>query len=198
MTAAEPRAVQLRAVLEALAPDTDADKLTRLANALALHGQLYRAAGPAAARRGTVPALRSLERVHRAMSSLADAVDDLGADESLILERQVDHGPFSLTVLNSLSAWNDRVLEAHRELSAGPELPTVDHRPRKPEAQMIARRCARLFHALTGKPATIVTKDGVARGPFLAFVRDVFRILEIDASPETWAKRAVKDRRPEG
>ena len=49
------------------------------------------------------------------------------------------------------------------------------------------------FHDLTGTlPTVTTTVDGRASGPFLALVAAVFSAAEIKASPETFARKAVK------
>jgi hypothetical protein len=64
------------------------------------------------------------------------------------------------------------------------------------QATRIAEYLKQYFPLLTGKPATVSTRseDGKAYGPFLDAVTEIFRILRIDASPETYA-RQVPNRR---
>jgi hypothetical protein len=59
----------------------------------------------------------------------------------------------------------------------------------------VARMSARAFVSLTGKPATVPTRDGSAYGPFLGLVTAAFLATDIAASPEYWARMTVKEKR---
>ena len=61
-------------------------------------------------------------------------------------------------------------------------------RPRKGRAERIASAAASVFERLTGKPSTLRHSEGVAYGPFLDFLKDVFKACGITASAEAQAK----------
>ncbi len=71
----------------------------------------------------------------------------------------------------------------------------VGIKPRKYAASDVAREAAELYDHLTGKPATITTstQTATAQGKFLDFVTGLFEVLEINASPEAAARKAIKE-----
>lgn len=71
---------------------------------------------------------------------------------------------------------------------------TRSSKPSKTAAWEVAKQAKYTYQTLTGKRATVATKDGKAYGPFLDFVANIFRATGIKASPETWAREAVKTR----
>jgi hypothetical protein len=66
-------------------------------------------------------------------------------------------------------------------------------RPKKQAAKAIAANAAANFELLTGRRATLSTPTagGKASGAFLDFLSEVFKILGVDASPESQAKVAI-------
>lgn len=70
----------------------------------------------------------------------------------------------------------------------------TNSKPTKTTAEHVAIECAYAFEALTDQKAAVRTSssDGRAYGPFLDFVNDTFRTLDISASAETWARNARK------
>lgn len=72
---------------------------------------------------------------------------------------------------------------------------TIPRRKTQGYPQAVADTLAFFYQGLTGKPATIVTKDGTAGGPFLNLVAAVFKELKFKASPESCARTAVRRRR---
>lgn len=75
----------------------------------------------------------------------------------------------------------------------GPEFGRRTGKPTKTAALFSAAECAKAYHALSDAKPTVRTKDGTAYGPFLEFVTDIFLALDIEASPETWARIAAKE-----
>jgi hypothetical protein len=68
----------------------------------------------------------------------------------------------------------------------------VISKPKKTQEGKIALAVAQIYHGQTGERPTVRTKDGVAYGPFLDLLRDVYEILEVAASPEDQARRVAK------
>jgi hypothetical protein len=70
-------------------------------------------------------------------------------------------------------------------------------RPRDFRSAAVARIGAGVYEVLTGTKAGVSTnfRTGERGGPFVRFLRDVFDALEIDGSPESQAKTAVKRHR---
>ncbi|MBL6427873.1 MAG: hypothetical protein HOY44_10140 [Maritimibacter sp.] len=68
-------------------------------------------------------------------------------------------------------------------------------RPKKTQASFVALECYDAFTDLSGREARVATDGGKAYGPFLDFVTSSFAALNIEASPETWARNAVRYRR---
>ena len=68
-----------------------------------------------------------------------------------------------------------------------PTMPARDTKPPKDHARNVAKSSAVLFQQFTGKKptASVGTKDPIS---FVNFLRDIFRICEIDASAQTYAK----------
>lgn len=75
---------------------------------------------------------------------------------------------------------------------------SLDHLPEKiakgktqPDAQVVAGNCAFYYYWITGKLPTVHNADGrKAVSPFEKFVGQVFEIMQIDASPAWWARKA--------
>lgn len=75
---------------------------------------------------------------------------------------------------------------------------------KKVAAELLAGECAQLFYKIAGSKPTVANKQvtvGYTRGqkaygPFLHMVTVVFNVLGEDGSPETWAKKAVKNFSP--
>ena len=80
--------------------------------------------------------------------------------------------------------------------SEGPKFDRSNNKPKKTAAARTAEKCFDVYEELSGKLATVPSKDGKAYGPFLSFVTGTFDALEIVASPETWARAAKRIKRP--
>lgn len=69
-------------------------------------------------------------------------------------------------------------------------------RPAKPRALDLAKSLAGNYWQLTGKPPTILVdpigEGHQAQGDFLRLVDDIFGILQIEGSPEYFAKRSIE------
>lgn len=68
-------------------------------------------------------------------------------------------------------------------------------KPKETAAGLVALDCWDAFTSLSGRPATVPSKDGVAYGQFLEFVGSIFQALGIPASPETWARKSIRHRK---
>jgi hypothetical protein len=70
--------------------------------------------------------------------------------------------------------------------------------PAKTAAYFVAKECATAFQTLSGNAPTIIvdahSAGSPARGPFLEFVKDIFEILALKASPEGMARKVSKER----
>lgn len=84
----------------------------------------------------------------------------------------------------------------------GPENQSFNQKKHsKTTAKYVSRECARIYSRFTEKNPTVPNRQvphaqgmsNEAYGPFLDFVAATFAAAEIDASPEAWAKAAVKE-----
>lgn len=74
-------------------------------------------------------------------------------------------------------------------------------RPKKVQADQVAKECGVLYRQFAGAAPTVSNRAVVdghrtaneAYGPFLDMIDDVFKVLEISASSEVYAKSAVRD-----
>lgn len=66
--------------------------------------------------------------------------------------------------------------------------------PRKEVAAAVTDQAAWIFKQLSGRPPTVITPalGGNAHSEFLTFLKKIFDILEIEASPESQAKKWLK------
>ena len=85
---------------------------------------------------------------------------------------------------------------------AGPEAEEFNNKKHsKTTAKFFSFECADAYFRMTGKDPTVSNRQiphaqgmsNEAYGPFLDFVADAFRAAEVGASPETWAKAAVRN-----
>jgi hypothetical protein len=81
------------------------------------------------------------------------------------------------------------ILHAAADLASAP----VASKPRKTQERKIARVVAQHYHGLTGEQPAVRTKDGVAYGPFLDLLSEVFEILEVAASSEDQARGVARE-----
>jgi hypothetical protein len=100
-----------------------------------------------------------------------------------------------LTATLALHAPARRALGLTDTLSARPGFALEAGRGRREVADeaKFTRELGKVFLLYTGNKPTIRTRDSEVYGPFYEFVKDIFRILQISASPETRARAAVKD-----
>jgi hypothetical protein len=96
-----------------------------------------------------------------------------------------------------------RILIATASSADIPELPATAGRGRRvnTQARRIALEVATHFYGLTGKMPTIRTRadTGVAYGPFLQLLKEIFAALEMRAGAENharWAVKAMEEYRP--
>ncbi len=68
-------------------------------------------------------------------------------------------------------------------------------RPRKEWAFNVAAYSVHSYQRLTGRPPTILTREGVAGGPFVFFLDQLFTAIGIEASAESVARAVVRKRR---
>jgi hypothetical protein len=110
---------------------------------------------------------------------------DAGGLEALV---GVGDGPMPEAILPALEATQAAAERALGRLRKAPSTNRHMGAPRKYEPQMIVQWAAAAFQRGTGENPGRIVRAGKADGPFLGFLRTVFDALEIDASPETWAK----------
>lgn len=70
----------------------------------------------------------------------------------------------------------------------------INGAPKKEIAAIVTDQAAWAFKQLSGKPPSITTPTlgGKAHSEFLTFLKEIFDILEIEASPESQAKKWLK------
>lgn len=160
---------------------------------------------------GTQKAARLLGELSNHLTSLAREIDRLPAEAQAALADAViaidarrvaneaagrdslrDHAPHPLAFAVTAEVMASAAGAAQKTIEAGPQ--AQGRKQPKRAAAAVAKRAASLFEAVTGKSATVATNDGKAYGPFLAFVGAVFDALYIDASPETFARGAVREK----
>jgi hypothetical protein len=150
---------------------------------------------------------RAFEKRHelaREKTTQNEIADFKQAAEKLLTATLALHAPArrALGLTDTLSARPGFALEeylkdliARSERSDVPELPKNAGRGRREVADeaKFTRELGKVFLLYTGNKPTIRTRDSEVYGPFYEFVKDIFRILQISASPETRARAAVKD-----
>ena len=69
-------------------------------------------------------------------------------------------------------------------------IPKSNFRPTEDTAYFVCKLCSKCFETLSGMKATVRTRfdDNSAYGPFLDFVSDIFDVLLIKASAETFSR----------
>ena len=118
-------------------------------------------------------------RLHISKMSKA-ALDEMGVDRA-----SVDLG--ELIEIEEAARWALRVRAQSAIRPTG--------RPRKGRAERITSAAASVFERLTGKPSTLRHSEGVAYGPFLDFLKAVFKACRITASAEAQAKAVRRKHR---
>lgn len=148
-------------------------------------------------------AKRELEKLHKALCALDDALIELSvtASEQLDETRKELIGwstppidSFRLDFALRYPKLALTVAEAARR--AEYSTPSVGRgRRRKLGPKLITNRLALYYHCLTGMRPTRRTDydDGRAYGPFLEFVEKIFDLWELDGSPQYCTSEAVKD-----
>lgn len=137
---------------------------------------------------------KQLEDIAKRSRDLASMLDDLRGPS---IDALADSGFFQIIHPAKLSAvlGHLALMTESADLSAVPKV--GQRKPRNDLAMGVANILANDFFALTGKRPTLVTpsisSDGhKKRGAFLSLVGDVFAALNIDAKPESFAKRAIE------
>jgi hypothetical protein len=175
--------------------DDDVERHARaFVDAYNLHrrGRLYRL------RRGTEPALRTLEKVHRLIEKLADAIIDLPPDARLALRKQETDIAAMLDLISS--GLNAPIVGAYESLESSDENQKIapkPHRPPDPVVEAITKRAAQFFEAVKGQKPTrsVDSVSHLAVGNFGRFLTDLFNGLGITASPDAAIQKLMKRRR---
>lgn len=166
--------------------------------------------------------IESLEKVEKLLRDAALELKELGwhgckqlepAATVLANKFRDQNWPFQSRILESKEIFSEHLKDLHKSVQGakncispeaesvnttfgeGPEFGRRKGKKTKTAAKFTADTCLNAFEALLNERATVRTADGVAYGPFLDFVTDIFEALDIDASPETWARAAVKHAR---
>lgn len=143
---------------------------------------------------GKTRAKKELHKVSTLATSFADYVTTLHEPTVVALANQ---GLLTHQLERSLRS----VAAAAAKASPGSmvsEKP-VKGRPEKLGARAIAGVVAANYKALTGKKPTVSTdwRTGKMRGPFYELMSEIFRLLEVDASPEASIRNILKTRKGE-
>jgi hypothetical protein len=188
-TSDDPRYDAVISALRTIGPGLSETDLTRRASTIVFDEMLH-SFDPTVGRRGTKPALKSLNDIHKKAIALFKAIDGIGADEKLAL-RKIRAPPNEL--LKAVADVNQHIIAAYNKLTDAPIVPTrAKNRPKKITAERVARNSARIFQQITGKKPTWNNNWPVTLSPFGKFLRDIFGSLDVQASFAEWAKRVCR------
>jgi hypothetical protein len=171
------------AVIRATAPGISDTDLERYATTIILNKVIH-SLDPTVGRRGTKPALKSLNDVHKKALALFKAIDELGQDERFALQRMQAPSPTDL--LRAVAEINSHIVAAYSKIDGEPIVPTRK-KPKKLAAAGVSQNAARIYQQIMGKEPTW---DSRGPNPYGTFLQGIFSALEIDASAEGFAKAA--------
>ncbi len=146
---------------------------------------------------GTAKAAAELAELDRLIAGMIYHIRSMRGDSLRYFDEESE-APFDLLFM--LFDSRDNVRRAQQRLAAAPFVPAPTGRPAKRRAEHCARWAAMAYQRWTERAGTVVTNDGAAGGPFVAFVAAVFRAVKVDADAATYARRAIAAdaRRPMG
>lgn len=163
-------------------------RITDLANRIAVMAELSAInERPAAQLAGDVTAAAEVDKLAALAIEFANHVDRMHRNSLAVFESGECRHPMRLAE----QMWKLAAVAAQTPLQPHAR------RPRKAVAADTAKQALITYEFLTGNPATIIvpTSGGKAGGIFLAFVTELFAALEIKASAENWARKAIESLR---
>ena len=142
--------------------------------------------------RGDKAGISGLDLLIRHLRKVRDIIDDLPLEAEEYLERV---GAYNHPL--PLEYFERRALAAKERLEEKP-LKKRGGRPESKQAFEVAREALYAYEVLTGTRAgitTSATEEGHPRsGAFLDFLAEIFKALDITASAESQAKKAIANR----
>lgn len=142
--------------------------------------------------RGDQAAMRSLDTLSKA--KVRETLDALPLEAVDALEGT---GGYSVASQLTFEEFARRVQAARRRLEAKP-VKKLAGRPESRLAAEVSRQALRAYEWLTNKQAGITTsateRGHPCSGEFLSFLAEIFKTLEIKASPVSQAKKALASR----
>jgi hypothetical protein len=191
--------IELRPVLAALcAQNPDRRRINQLAGSLASSALFSKSAEFNVGHMiGTDKSLLALERLNRQAVQIITRICDLGTEPRLMVEKSLtlDQDTNTREILSALAKLAKASAAAHGDIQRQPYSRGMSAKPKKTASRTVARKAYDIFEELTGAPPTISTNSGKAEGPYLGLLNDIFRILDIRASPEAAAREIFKEKR---
>jgi hypothetical protein len=179
----------VRAVLERLAPTEDPAILGAFAWRLAIVAVLSKTT--LSPRKlppiGTQATLKKLAELQRRTLGLMHEISAVEGESFRALRAPAQE------TWDQLARFNESLTITYQNISEAP----YRERPRKKRAaaaQQIAIQARPVYEKLSGHRATVPARDGQAYGPFLDFIAELFRALDVKESPESSARVACKDK----
>lgn len=113
------------------------------------------------------------------------------------LKRGADFGAFSSAKIEDLTKDLRAFVDDVSVIRSNLGMHGKPNRRRNEHAQNVATAAAQEFEYVTGRKPTITVDPitGAARGDFINFIKELFNILRIKASPEHYARLALKELR---
>lgn len=196
MKPSAPKELELATIMQRLAPDYDQSDIERFAHSLAVAAAIEKAAETAShGRKGKNPALHEMRKLNERAHALLRHIDDLDSLSAFILEKELKKdGRDVRQTMENLCALANASVSAFAGIGEQPHPPARKGRPSKSAGEAVARDAGRYFETLTGKPPGRSVKDDRPCGRFHLFVKEIFDVLNIDASVEVCAKAALMEK----
>jgi hypothetical protein len=132
--------------------------------------------------------VKELEAVKIAADNLLERISEMHAPAIAAIGKNFKPGWFDGVLLNL------NTLRIGAEFAPGDILDLSPNagkgRPRKDNVARLAKKVAFHYVHVTGKKPTVRVKDGIAYGPYLQLIADIFAILEVNEAPEFYARKA--------
>lgn len=133
-------------------------------------------------------ARKEIERLAEVCFELGKHVEAMHSDALRALERACCK-PHPLLLVDTLK---DVIRAACNALDEGDFPDPQVGAPEKRYEKSVADKLLRTYQQLTGRKATVPSRDGKAYGPFLDFLADVMPLLGISRGFESQARAAIK------
>jgi len=150
---------------------------------------------------GTKKARRDLEILAKRAIDLHTHIRSMHGDALAFIREQCISGDGQrvagdpLTISADVEGLAGAAQRAHRGLAGADEKP-AGPKGRRHLAAAVTEKAARVYERLTGNAATLsVDSENRAYGPFLSLLAEVFRILNVRASPESQTRAFLKEKR---